>query len=188
MSTVLRKGLLNLAFRGFITAPKRTAVTTGFSALNSNRNLTIRSFTSTSIKQQQQQQQQKEESTDEVAPIVDFAKMKSITLAHDPNVVLVDVREPDEFSAGHIPGAINVPVKSAPGALGLHEEEFKLRFGFDKPDVEKTLVFYCLAGVRSTMAEELAYTFGYNKRLNYVGSFNNWVQQNGAIETPKTED
>lgn len=120
----------------------------------------------------------------EVAPIVDFAQMRELVREHKPNVVLVDVREPDEFAAGHIPGAINVPVKSAPGALGLHEEEFKLRFGFDKPDTDKTLVFYCLAGVRATMADELAYTFGYNHRLNYAGSFNDWVQQNGPIETP----
>lgn len=184
MSAVLRKGLLSLAVRAAYTFPKRSVLPMGVFAVNSHQN-SVRSFTSSVVFRQQQQQQP---SAEEVAPTIDFTKMKSLVLGKDPNVVLVDAREPDEFLAGHIPGAINIPVKSAPGALGLHEEEFKLRFGFDKPGVEKTLVFYCLAGVRSTMAEELAYTFGYNKRLNYAGSFNDWIQKDGAIEIPKRED
>lgn len=118
-----------------------------------------------------------------VAPVVDYAKMAEIVRAQDPSVVIVDAREPDEYAAGHIQGAINIPVNSAPGALGLHEDEFKLQFGFDKPDAEKTLVFYCLAGVRSTMAEELAYTFGYSHRLNYAGSLSEWVKRGAPVVT-----
>lgn len=92
-----------------------------------------------------------------------------------PSSVLVDVREPVEFNDGHIPGAINIPFKSSPGALNLSPDEFQDNFGFEKPSTDKELVFYCLGGVRSTAAEDLASTFGYKKRGNYVGSYEDWV-------------
>lgn len=122
------------------------------------------------------------------APVIDFTKMTDIVKKNDPNYVIVDVREPDEYNAGHIPNAINIPCKSSPGALGLYPDEFKLTFGFDKPPTDKTLVFYCLAGIRSRMSEELAGTFGYEHRLNYSGSFSDWMSNKGEIETPKTEE
>ena len=107
----------------------------------------------------------------------DYAKVKAIVSNPEkhPDSILVDVREPVEFQEGHIPGAINLPFKSSPGALSLNQEEFQDTFGFDKPDKEKELVFYCLGGVRSTAAEELANTFGYEKRGNYKGSYEDWV-------------
>lgn len=94
-----------------------------------------------------------------------------------PETILVDVREPFEFQDGHIPSAINIPFKSSPGALALSAEEFVDNFGFEKPEATKELVFYCLGGVRSTSAEGLADTFGYKKRGNYVGSWEDWVEQ-----------
>jgi rhodanese-related sulfurtransferase len=101
--------------------------------------------------------------TDEPAEILEFPQVQELLTKKPENTVIVDVREPSEFAEGHIPTAINIPVKSSPGALGLEAEEFHDTFGFDKPDHDKTLVFYCLAGVRSTTAEELACTFGYQK-------------------------
>ncbi|EGW34126.1 Rhodanese-related sulfurtransferase [Spathaspora passalidarum NRRL Y-27907] len=104
----------------------------------------------------------------------DVKKLATNPESH-PETVLVDVREPIEFSEGHIPGAINLPFKTSPGALELNEDDFLESFGFEKPSRDKELVFYCLGGVRSTAAEELARTFGYNKRGNYVGSYEDWV-------------
>jgi rhodanese-related sulfurtransferase len=128
----------------------------------------------------------------DAAPLINFTQMQDIVNKQEKGVdskyIIVDVREPDEFAAGHIPNAINIPAKSSPGALGLDPEEFKLTFGFDKPSTDKTLVFYCLAGVRATMSEELAYTFGYQHRLNYVGSFREWLDNKGEIEFPKTAE
>lgn len=116
-------------------------------------------------------------SEDHKAKLYNYDQVKKLVSEPEkhPNSIIVDVREPVEFKDGSIPGAINVPFKSSPGALDLSEEEFEEHFGFEKPSKEKELIFYCLAGVRSTAAEELANTFGYKHRGNYVGSYEDWV-------------
>ncbi|KAI5954444.1 RDL2 [Candida jiufengensis] len=110
------------------------------------------------------------------AKIYKYEDVKKITQNPEayPDSILIDVREPVEFSDGHIPGAINIPFKSSPGALDLNDDDFQENFGFSKPEEDKELVFYCLGGVRSTAAEELASTFGYKKRGNYLGSYEDW--------------
>lgn len=105
----------------------------------------------------------------------DYENVKSLVSNPSSDVLLVDVREPIEFQLGHIPGAINIPFKSNPGALSLSEEDFEDNFGFEKPPADKELVFYCLGGVRSTAAEDLAKTFGYKNRGNYIGSYEDWL-------------
>ncbi|PIS49045.1 hypothetical protein CJI97_005209 [Candidozyma auris] len=109
------------------------------------------------------------------AKVYKYDDMKKLVEKPDPSTVILDVREPVEFQEGHIPGAHNVPFKSSPGALDLSEEDFEDAFGFKKPSKDSELVFYCLGGVRSTAAEELAHSFGYNKRANYIGSWEDWV-------------
>lgn len=121
------------------------------------------------------------------APIVDFEYVKSLATNPVPNTYLIDVREPSEYAQGYIPTALNIPYKSSPGALGLDEEEFSELFGFPKPPTDGTLVFYCLGGVRSTAAEILADTFGYQKRMNYTGSYKDWIEHDGPVEYPKKE-
>lgn len=111
------------------------------------------------------------------AKLYNYDNIKAVALnpAQFPETVIVDVREPVEFQDGHIPSAINIPFKSSPGALDLSPEDFQENFGFDKPAKDKELIFYCLGGVRSSAAEDLANTFGYPKRGNYIGSWEDWV-------------
>lgn len=121
------------------------------------------------------------------AKVYDYKQIKNLVQNPSSDVMVVDVREPVEFQDGHIPGAINIPFKSNPGALGLSEEDFEENFGFEKPDPSKELVFYCLAGIRSTAAEDLARTFGYKKRGNYVGSYEDWVSHEISKKQPTNE-
>lgn len=123
---------------------------------------------------------------DEPAKVVDFKDVNEAISKKDDNLVVVDVREPDEFSHGHIPAAVNIPFRSSPGALGLDAAEFEDAFGFQKPSTNKTLLFYCQAGVRSQGAEQLAATYGYQHRLNYSGSYQDWVENNGKTETQES--
>ncbi|CAM9019612.1 unnamed protein product [Wickerhamomyces anomalus] len=108
------------------------------------------------------------------AKIYTYEEIKNLVTNPDPNKLLVDVREPSEVQEYAIPNSINIPYKSTPGALDLSPEEFEDVFKFEKPDKDKELIFYCVAGVRSTAAAELAQIFGYNHLGNYVGSLNDW--------------
>ena len=66
--------------------------------------------------------------------------------ASTPNAVLLDVREADEFKAGHIPGAVNVPLS------GIRD----IRVSRDRP-----LYVYCLRGTRSRSAVGMLKEMGY---------------------------
>lgn len=127
-------------------------------------------------------------SKDEPPKVYDYEQLKQLVINPDSNKIIVDVREPFEYQAGCIPGAINIPYKSTPGALDLSPEEFEDAFKFTKPSKDKELIFYCLAGVRSTAAADLAQIFGYNKLGNYIGSYQDWVShEQPAPEAEESE-
>jgi rhodanese-related sulfurtransferase len=81
--------------------------------------------------------------------------------------VLFDVREPHEFAAGHIPGAVSHPLSSFdPTAL---------------PE-DKRIVFSCAAGVRSVRAIEFAQAAGRDIREHYKGGFKDWAASGEPVE------
>ena len=83
-------------------------------------------------------------------------------------IVLVDVREPDEFTAGHVPGAINLPLsRFDPAAV-------------PKP-ADKTVVVMCRSGNRSSRAMALLARAGRTDVVDYSGSMNDWSRRGGAI-------
>lgn len=57
-----------------------------------------------------------------------------------PGAVLLDVRDADEYAAGHIPGAVNLPLSRIREAEDLF------------PDADTPLFVYCLSGARSSRA------------------------------------
>ena len=123
----------------------------------------------------------------------------------------MDVREPGEVAeTGRIPGAVNVPVTSAPDSFHLSAEEFEDRYGFALPPkslpTQKTvsgeqgnegeaqegqeqeagarneILLYCKAGVRSRAAAALARDAGWTAVGEYPGSWVDWVARGGKIE------
>jgi len=87
----------------------------------------------------------------------------------DDTIVLVDVREPNEYDAGHIPGAVNLPLSS-----------------FDVsalPFVDgKTLVLSCQAGVRSQRAMDYARAQGVDASHHLAGGFSAWSNAGLPVE------
>lgn len=126
-------------------------------------------------------------SQEEPPKVYDYQQIKDLTEHPQEDKIIVDVREPAEYQAGSIPGAINIPYKSTPGALDLSPEEFEEAFKFKKPSKDKELIFYCLAGVRSTAAADLAQMFGYKKLGNYIGSYQDWSSHEQPQEKPEEE-
>ncbi|KAI4865639.1 Rhodanese-like protein [Hypoxylon rubiginosum] len=101
-----------------------------------------------------------------------------------PRVTLIDVREPSELAqTGRIPGALNVPVASAPDSFHVPPDEFEDRYGVPRPDpAGSELVFYCKAGVRSRAAATIAREAGYANVGEYPGSWIDWVERGGKVE------
>ena len=90
--------------------------------------------------------------------------------------VVVDVREPEEWSAGHIPGARHVP-----------KSYLESRIEGAVPDRSQHVVLYCASGNRSawaarTMIEDL----GYEHVESMTGGFTLWKDRGYEVETPKT--
>jgi rhodanese-related sulfurtransferase len=84
------------------------------------------------------------------------------------SMLLVDVREPHEFAAGHIPGAVSHPLSS-----------------FDPSSLPegKRIVFSCAAGVRSVRALEFAQAAGRSDlREHYKGGFKDWASAGEPVE------
>ena len=85
---------------------------------------------------------------------VNLAEFKAMYDKKDVGL-LIDVRDPDEYAAGHIPGAINV----SRGTL-----EFKLWKhvgGHEKPDLSKKMTLYCGSGGRCALATKSLVDLGF---------------------------
>lgn len=87
-------------------------------------------------------------------------------------VQLVDVRTPEEFQAGHIPGAILIDVKSA-DFNRLAEEKLKK----DLP-----VAVYCRSGMRSLKAANQLKEKGFKPIYNLKGGFMEWQDNRFATE------
>lgn len=109
----------------------------------------------------------------------DFDDMVELVKSKPENTLLIDVREPNEFSIVQIPCSYNMPYKSCPDALSYDEEEFESKFGFPKPGKDKELVFFCAAGRRAEGAQAKAVSKGYTNSSIYPGSTNDWVSKHG---------
>ena len=77
-------------------------------------------------------------------------------------VRLLDVRETDEYSAGRLPGALNIPR----GFLELKVE--------DKVKREEAIIVYCAGGIRSAFAARTLADMGYANVSSMAGGYNRW--------------
>lgn len=84
-------------------------------------------------------------------------------------IVLVDVREPHEFDAGHIPGSVSMPL-SRFDAEALPQE------------AGRRIVFSCAAGVRSMQAAMIARSDGVAVDAHYRGGFKDWAMSGEPVE------
>ena len=76
--------------------------------------------------------------------------------------ILLDVRTPEEFAAGHIPGAINIP-NEVIGSDPIPE----------LPDLDQLILVYCRSGNRSKQASEKLVALGYGNVVEF-GGINDW--------------
>ena len=77
-------------------------------------------------------------------------------------VLILDVREQDEYDAGHVPGAFVIP-----------HTEIEQRAGELPENKDKTILVYCRSGRRSKIAAESLARLGYTA-VKEFGGINDW--------------
>ena len=79
-------------------------------------------------------------------------------MAADEDFILLDVRRADEFAAGHIPGAVNLPNEK----IGTEEIA-------SLPNKNQTIYIYCRSGNRSKKAADKLLALGYTSLIEFGG-------------------
>jgi rhodanese-related sulfurtransferase len=86
------------------------------------------------------------------------------------DAVYLDVREPNEWNLGRMPGAVHIPR----GTLETKIEQTIPR--------DREIVIYCAGGNRSALAADTLQQMGYERVASMSGGWRDWVQSGGAVE------
>lgn len=90
--------------------------------------------------------------------------------------VLLDIREPEEYEAGHVPSALFIPR----GFLELRVEDAV-------PKKDTPVLVQCAGGIRSALAARVLQDMGYSNVYNLAGGFSAWKQAGFEVEvSPKS--
>ena len=110
--------------------------------------------------------------------VANAADAKNITIdeaaklvASNTNIVVLDVRTPREFQAGHIKGATNI---------NFNDKEFATRVA--ALDKNRTYIIHCAAGGRSGKACEQIKTMDFKNMLHMNQGFNAWKEAGKPVE------
>lgn len=101
---------------------------------------------------------------------IDAEELDEMVENHE-DMLVVDVREPDEFALGHIPGALNIPRGLLEGAA---DPSYKHRIDVLCDARERAVILYCQTGGRSAMAADTLTQMGFAKAWNLAGGIELW--------------
>jgi rhodanese-related sulfurtransferase len=90
--------------------------------------------------------------------------------------IILDVRSPEEYSAGHIPGAINVPYDQIAAHLDSLET-FR----------DREIVVYCRSGRRAGVAEAALAEDGFQQLLDLEGHMQSWQAAQYPVAVPAAD-
>jgi rhodanese-related sulfurtransferase len=90
----------------------------------------------------------------------------------DTSLFVLDVRAPEEYAAGHVPGAVNIPHDQIASRLAEIPKD-------------KDVVLYCRSGRRSALAGEVLVDNGYQRLQLMQGDMPGWVAKGRPVETPR---
>jgi rhodanese-related sulfurtransferase len=87
----------------------------------------------------------------------------------DQSLFVLDVRTPEEFAAGRVPGAVNVPYDQVASRLAEIPKN-------------KDVVLYCRSGRRTELAGEALKANGYTKLEHLQGDMQAWLKDGRPVE------
>ncbi|KAJ8733477.1 hypothetical protein PYW08_001775 [Mythimna loreyi] len=108
---------------------------------------------------------------------VDYEYVKQATAKS--STLIIDVREPHEIvEHGKIPNSVNIPLGNVSPVLGtMPDKDFQEAYKRPKPAEDTEIIFYCMIGKRSGMAQQNAINLGFKNAKNYLGSFTDWASK-----------
>ena len=111
----------------------------------------------------------------EVRPRVKETNVAEVAarIARGDALTLVDVREDDEWRAGHVPGAIHI-------GKGVIERDVETKL----PNTAAEIILYCGGGFRSALAADQLAKMGYTNVLSMDGGMRGWR----AANLPESKD
>src|ERR1700704_1048014 len=92
-----------------------------------------------------------------------------------PGAIVLDVREPDEYEQGAIPGAVHIP-------RGQLESNIEPRVN----DHGAPLLVHCAGGTRSAFAAKTLEEMGYSDVVSVAGGFNKWKDEGRDWKVPRS--
>jgi sulfur-carrier protein adenylyltransferase/sulfurtransferase len=107
---------------------------------------------------------------------VDAPRAHELLASIDPPL-LVDVREQDEWSEGHLPGAVHVP-----------RGNLESRIERAAPDRARPIILYCQSGSRSAFGAKTLAELGYENVVSLAGGFTDWKRNGFTTELPRVLD
>ena len=105
---------------------------------------------------------------DETATIDAAALLKRID-SKDASLLVLDVRTPEEFAAGHVPGALNIPYTYLPARSAELASD-------------KDVVIYCATGIRAERAASRLRENGFTRLLHLDGDMTGWIDSKRPVE------
>ncbi|GAB4411238.1 MAG: hypothetical protein Kow00106_05390 [Anaerolineae bacterium] len=95
----------------------------------------------------------------------------SVEMIENPDLLIVDVRQPEEYAEGHLPGAINIPLRDLAKNLDA------------LPDLNAKIVVYCGSAFRSAIAMTALQILGYTDVRNMKGGYGAWTAEEYTTTT-----
>jgi len=90
---------------------------------------------------------------------------------HPDHLYVLDVRTPQEYAEGHVPGAVNVPQDQLASRLA-------------EVPKDKDVVIYCRSGRRSALAADVLAANGYSRLSHLEGDMNAWIAKGRPVAKP----
>jgi rhodanese-related sulfurtransferase len=107
-------------------------------------------------------------------PVVDEISLEELE-SRDPGTILLDVREPVEYAAGHVPGAVNLPQADLADRL-------------DELPRDRLVLLICQGGYRSLRAAQFLKQMGFAQIASVAGGTVAWTETGKPLGRGDVDD
>ena len=103
---------------------------------------------------------------EQATPRIEQASLLKRIEQKDASMLILDVRTPEEYAAGHVPGAINIPYTHLPARISEIADA-----------ADKDIIVYCAVGVRAQDGAARLRESGFTRLLHLDGDMKAWEEQ-----------